>query len=111
MSATRGFRPRLEALEQRWVPATIRVVGGVLLVSDQTGPLTITPSANAAGVVTVSDGGKGGVTVSGVGRLIAITGTSRADSITFNGGTGGFKGDVLIRSGNGDDTVTVSGGT
>ncbi len=106
MRRTRIIAPKLEQLEGRWVPATIRLVAGNLFISDQVSALTVTVTTTP-GKVTVIDGTKT-VNVSGVGKLISITGTNLTDSIKFNGNTG-FKGSLIIRSGNGNDTITLSG--
>ena len=49
-----AFRPVLEGLEQRWVPATIKVIAGNLYVSNQVGTLTVS-TTGTAGQVTVND--------------------------------------------------------
>jgi hypothetical protein len=101
----KSFRPRLEALESRWVPATIRVTSGILIVSNQVGPLTVAPQATN-GAVKITDNA-GSVTVSGVGSLIEILGTNLGDTINFTGNTAGFRGNLIISSGNGSDNVTL----
>lgn len=108
-STMKGFRPRLEMLEDRWVPATVHDVVGDLLISAQSGPLTVTVSATVPGQVAVHDNG-GTVTYSDVGNLIEITGSNLADTITFSGNATDYAGNVLISSGNGADVVTLNGG-
>jgi hypothetical protein len=105
MRIKQSARPMLEGLEQRWVPATIKVVSGNLYVSAQVGTLTVTTLGS--GKVTVDDSGKA-VTVSGVGGLISITGTNAANTINFRATTA-FGGNVLINSGNGNDAVNLRG--
>ncbi|MFO0844796.1 MAG: hypothetical protein U0797_20760 [Gemmataceae bacterium] len=100
--------PTLERLEDRWVPATIRLVAGNLFISNQTGPLTVTATATP-GKFDVNDNGKL-VTVSGVGSLIALTGTNRADTINFKLAGNKFGGDLVLNTGNGNDVVSISGG-
>jgi hypothetical protein len=104
--ASKHSRPRLEILEERWVPATVRQIASELLISHQTGILSVAVSATA-GQVTVKDNGHA-VTYNGVGSLISITGTNSNDSITFTGGAG-FNGNLLINAGNGNDMVSVTG--
>lgn len=99
-------RPRVEALEDRWVPATVNVINGTMTISNQTGALVIAPQATA-GKVDVTDNGKT-VTYSGVGTSINVTGTTSGDSITFKGNTG-FNGNLTINGGNGNDTIDLSG--
>jgi hypothetical protein len=102
----RSFRPRLEALEQRWVPAAVRDVAGLLLISNPQGALTVTVTSSP-GVVNVQDSSGAG-TFTGVGTLISITGTNGNDSIAFRGGSG-FNGNLLINTQNGNDAVSVTG--
>jgi hypothetical protein len=108
-STLKGYRPRLEILEERWVPATVRDVAGDLLISNQSGPLIVTVSTTVAGQVAVHDNG-GTITYSGVGSLIDITGTNLGDSITFSGNPTNYAGNLLINSGNGADSITLNGG-
>ncbi len=105
----KGFRPRLEALEERWVPATVKDVAGNLLISNQNGPLTVTVSTTVVGQVTVKDNGSA-VTYSSVGSLIEITGSNLADGITFHGNATDYTGNLIVSGGNGADTVTLDGG-
>ena len=104
MRTKSSFRPKLEVLEDRWVPATIQLTSGILVVSHQVGPLTVAPTTTP-GQVAVTDN-TGTRTVSGVGTLIEILGTNAADTITFTGNTG-FNGNLIIDGGNGDDTITL----
>jgi len=108
-STTKGYKPQLETLEERWVPATVKNTFGDLFISNQNGPLTVTVSTTTAGQVTVKDNGSP-VTYSGVGSLIEITGTNLPDSITFNGFTANYAGNLLVLSGNGTDIVNLNGG-
>ncbi len=105
------IRPKLEQLEGRWVPATIRLVAGNLFISHQAGPLVVESTA-VAGQFKITDSAKT-VIVNGVGSLISITGTNLADKITFQanvaGGNKAFPGNLLINSGNGADLIDLSG--
>lgn len=112
MTRKRFAQPSLEGLEQRWLPATIRLIHGSLLISNQTGPLVVETMATP-GQMKISDAGKV-VVVSGVSRLVSITGTNASNSITFVGGTDvqgstPFNGNLLINSGNGADTIDLNG--
>jgi hypothetical protein len=69
-----AYRPRLESLEHRWVPATVNVIGGNLYISEQVGTLNV--SNLVGGQVRVQDSAKD-ITVSGVG------GTSRSASLHY----------------------------
>lgn len=97
-------RLSLEALEARWVPATIRLVSGILQVSNQTGDLTITQVAN--GKFSVLDGAKASGTFSGV-NSIQVTGTNAANKITVDLASFSLGGSLLINSGNGNDTIEL----
>jgi len=107
-STNKGFRPRLEMLEDRWVPATVHDVAGDLLISGQT-KSTLTVAATGVGQITVTDGTLSPVTYSNVGSLIEITGTNLSDTIIFSGVAADFAGNLLITSGNGNDIVDLSG--
>ncbi|NBO93477.1 MAG: hypothetical protein EBV06_14370 [Planctomycetia bacterium] len=104
-----SFRPLVENLEERAVPATISVVSGSLYVKNQLGNLTITPQATA-GQVRVQDSGNGqNIVFSGVSTGIYVTGTSLADNITVNATTNPFPGLVQISGGNSGDTINLQG--
>jgi hypothetical protein len=111
MSLKNRLRPLLEVLEDRTVPATIRVVAGSLFVSQQVGPLTVQSTA-VNGQFKVTDNAKT-VTVSGVGNLISITGTNLGNKINFqantDAGNKAFNGNLLINSGNGADIINIGG--
>ncbi len=102
----KGFRPWLEVLEGRWVPAMVHDVAGLLLISNPNGPLVVTVTSSPGTVVVQDNSGAAGYT--GVGTLISIIGTNGSDSITFHGGSG-FGGNVLISSGNGNDAIAFTG--
>src|SRR5262245_33551089 len=103
MRGKHTIRPSLEALENRWVPATIKLIGGNLFLSNQAGTLLVETTATP-GTINVTDAGKL-VTVSGVGKLISITGTNKNDVVQLKANTGAFPGSVLVNTGNGIDTV------
>src|SRR5262245_30344300 len=107
MRTKHAFRPTLEGLEERWVPATIKLVAGSLFVSNQVGDLSVETTA-VAGQVKVTDNAKA-VVVSGVGSLILITGTNLPNKINFVATAKTFPGQLLINSGNGADTIDLSG--
>lgn len=111
MSLKKRQRPQLEVLEDRTVPASVRVVAGNLLITQQVGPLTV-QSTTVTGQFKVTDSAKS-VTVNGVGTLISITGTNMANKINFQAnttaGNKAFNGNLLINSGNGADTINIGG--
>jgi hypothetical protein len=107
-------RPTLELLEDRAVPATVRFVSGTLLISNPslTGTstsLTVVQDPTTANKFTVKDGAMPNGTYSGVGN-INITGSNFRDLVTvdLNGKT--YTGNLLVNTGNGDDTIAVTGG-
>jgi hypothetical protein len=95
----------LEILEDRTVPATYRLLSGILLISNQTGALTITSTSGTA--VQVQDGAGPVVKFNGVGSVY-VTGTNLANAITFDDNTP-FNGNLFVNAGNGNDTVTLTG--
>lgn len=110
-----AYRPRLESLEHRWVPATVNVIGGNLYISEQVGTLNV--SNLVGGQVRVQDSAKD-ITVSGVGgtsrSAIYITGTAKNDTINFaanvNYTSGAFYGgNLYISGGNGNDIFNLAG--
>lgn len=105
MRSKHTVRPSLEALENRWVPATIKLVGGNLFITNQTGLLMVQTTATP-GKFEVTDAGKT-VTISGVGGLVSITGTNKADVIQFRANASAFAGSLLINTGNDIDTITL----
>jgi hypothetical protein len=105
MRSLYSFRPRIESLEDRAVPATISVLSGQLFVSNPSGDLTITTLGG--GQVKVEDNGSS-VTVSGVGTAINITGSNKADVINFDASIA-FPGRVQISGGNGNDEINLKG--
>lgn len=107
MLRVRRAQPHLEALEGRYAPATIRLIGGNLFISNNTGNLTVTATAN--NTFTVQDGLK---TVTGLkaGSGIFITSSNRKiETVTFDVADKLFTGNLLINSRNGNDTVNLIG--
>src|SRR5262245_49890624 len=94
----------LEHLEQRWVPATIKLVGSNLFVSNLSGPAPVLTATIGAGTIAVQDGG--GPTLTFKASNLFITGTNKNDTITVTGAT--MTGNLFINSGNGNDLVTIS---
>jgi hypothetical protein len=108
------LRPRLslEALEGRWVPATVRFVDGALLISQPSivnGASNITVTQTAADKFHVVDNGNSNGTFSGVSR-ISITGGNAAETDTVDLGGFTYDGSLAIQTGNGTDTVNVGVG-
>jgi hypothetical protein len=108
------LRPRLslEALEGRWVPATVRFVDGALLISHPSvvnGASNITVTQTAADTFRVVDNGNSNGTFKGVSR-ISITGGNATETDTMDLGGFTFNGSLAIQTGNGTDTVNVGVG-
>jgi hypothetical protein len=100
------FLPRLEALEERTVPATIRLIGDSLYISNQSAT-TLTLSATGPNTFTVQDGATAIANVK-VGGTISVTGRTLADEVKvlMNGQT--FTGNFFFNLGNGNDTIDMS---
>jgi hypothetical protein len=99
------FTPRLEALEERAVPATLRLIGDSLYISNQSAT-TLTLTATGTNTFTVQDGTTTLANVR-VGGTINITGRTLADEVKvlMNGNT--FTGNFLFNMGNGNDTIDI----
>jgi hypothetical protein len=107
MLRPRRAQPRLESLEGRYAPATIRLVGGNLFISNNTGDLTVTATAN--NTFSVTDGLK---TVTGLKAAsgVFITSSNRkVETVTFDVADKLFTGNLLINSRNGNDTINLNG--
>jgi hypothetical protein len=100
------FLPKLEALEDRTVPATYQLVSGSLFISNQTGTLTITSTGGTS--VQAQDGAGPKLSFTGVGTVY-VTGTNLGQQVTFNDTTT-FNGNFFVNTGNGNDSVTLAGG-
>ena len=87
------------------MPATIRLLGGNLYISNQAGLLLVETTATP-GKLNVTDAGKL-VTVSGVGGLVSVTGTNKNDTVQFKANAGPFAGSLIVSTGNGNDTVAL----
>ncbi len=106
MRVKHRVRPLLETLEDRWVPATVRLTGSTLLVSSQNGPLTVTQTA--LNQFNVHDNATPGTSYSNIASIV-ITGSNLSDSITLNFGTFQYTGSLTLNTGNGNDVVTITG--
>ena len=109
-------RPSLEHLEDRTVPATVRLVSGDLLVSNllvvgNRASVTLKATANNTFQVVDTEGGTGSASLGtyGVAGNIIVTGTNASDSITVNLNGHTYAGNVLINSGTGNDSIVVTG--
>jgi hypothetical protein len=100
----RTFAPQLEALEDRWIPATIRLVGGSVFISNQVGTLTITPQTGTS--VQISDGATVKVVA---GSNVFVTGTNLANTVEVDLATSSYNGNMSFAMGNGDDVVNING--
>lgn len=105
MQQHRPFRPALETLEDRTVPATIRFVSGSLFISNQNAALTLAPQGGT--VVKVTDGALV-TTFTGVGNIY-VTGTNKADTVTVDTAAGGFNSNLSFNMGNSNDVVNLVG--
>jgi hypothetical protein len=111
MSSRLLTRLSLEQLEERAVPATVRLIGGSLFVSNPlitSGADSITLTATGNNQFKVQDGTVSLGTYT-VGGNIYIFGSNAKDTITVNLAGHTFTGNVLVNSGNANDTVTVTG--
>jgi hypothetical protein len=102
----------LEALECRWVPATVKFVHGDLMISNPTvvnGASSITVTQTASDTFHVDDNGSSNGTFKGVSK-ISITGGSANETDTVDLGGFTFHGSLAIKTGNGTDTVNVGVG-
>ncbi|HVL14081.1 MAG TPA: hypothetical protein VM529_16040, partial [Gemmata sp.] len=110
MRQTRPFRPTLESLEDRAVPATVVVSGGNLEVSGQVGTLVVETTA-IAGLLRVTDD-TGTVRASGVTGRVRITGDGLGNVIRIAANAGSklaLPGVLVVNAGNGNDQVFLSG--
>jgi hypothetical protein len=108
----RRTRLYVEPLEDRWVPATVRLSGGYLLISPSTGEaaLTLTAKQTAANTFSVKDGASSLGTFGPVSNLY-ITGGNGADSVTIDLNGLAYTGNILANTGNGNDTIDVTNGS
>ena len=106
------YQPGLEALEDRTVPATIRLLpGGNLFISnpfDAGGTTNVQLTAVGNNQFDVIDNGTKLVTVT-VGGTIFYTGSNLADSFTVDMGAFTYTGNLQANMGNGTDTVDLTG--
>ena len=100
----------LEHLEDRWAPATVQFFNGTLFVSNPTVPATtgVVLTQTAANTFSVRDNGTPLGTYAGVGN-INYTGSNLADKFTLNLGALTYTGSLFANSGNGNDTISVTG--
>jgi hypothetical protein len=106
MLRVRRAQPRLESLEGRFAPATIKLIGGNLFISNNTGNLTVTATTNNK--FTVQDGLK---TVTGLKASagVFITSSNKSETVTFDIAAKVFTGNLFIHTRNGGDTVNING--
>jgi hypothetical protein len=111
MKQKRRVRIAVEQLEQRWVPATVRFVSGYLLISPSSGESAMNLTVKQATVnsFTVTDGASGLGTYSGVANIL-ITGANGADTVTVNLNGLAYAGNLTANTGDGNDTVNITGG-
>jgi hypothetical protein len=112
MRTKNSFRPRLEMLEDRWVPANVHFINGGLYISPSSGEagLNLTATQSSANHFTLKDGAATLGTFGPVSNLY-ITGGNGADTITVNLNALTYTGNLLFNTGNGNDSVAVSNGS
>jgi hypothetical protein len=112
MKQKKGVALHLEALEDRWVPATVRLISGSLFVSNPlitAGSSSLTLTQKAANSWQVVDGSATLGTYSGVGNLFIFGGNAKTTE-TVNLNTFTYGGNLFVNNGNGNDTVALSNG-
>lgn len=98
------FTPRVEMLEDRTTPATLRLIGGNAFISN---PATSTLSLTATGINTfnLTDGA---LSVNfTAGGTVFITGSNKADTINFDVAGNSFTGSLFVQGCNGNDTINI----
>src|SRR5437899_1813528 len=105
MNVRHRARLNLEHLEDRWVPASVLLINGTLLISPSPGEaaLTLTVRQTAANAFTVTDQGTLLGPFSPVSNLL-ITGGNGGDSVTVDVNGLNYTGGLLAFTGNGNDT-------
>jgi S-layer protein len=109
MSKRRRAHLRVEILEDRWVPANVRLASGYLLISPSAGEsaLNLTVQQTAANTFTVKDGASTLGTYGPVGYMI-ITGGNGADTITVDLNGLSYTGSILANTGAGNDVISIT---
>ena len=97
-------RPSLEVLEDRWAPATIAFINGLLQITGQTNTLTITQNANNS--FQVQDGAGSILTFKGVSSIIAST-PNGSSTVNVNLGALTYTGSLQLKTGNGNNTINL----
>jgi hypothetical protein len=97
----------IEVLEDRWVPATIRVLEGNLFITNpilNNGTANVTVQATGTNTFKITNGSS--VTVMAAENII-YSGSAVKTNLTLdlNGQT--YSGNVIISTGNGNDSVTI----
>lgn len=104
------FRPSLERLEDRYLPANVQLFHGALLISP--GPsqsaLGLTLTQTAVNTFSVIDRGKALGSYGPVAN-VAITGGNGDDTVTVNVGQFAYAGSLYANTGNGNDGISLQG--
>ena len=103
------MRPEMELLEDRTVPATLRLLSGSLYISNPVnagGATNVELRAVANNQFEVYDNGAKIATVN-VGGTIYYTGSNLPDTLTVNLQGNNFTGNLTATMGNGNDAVDV----
>src|SRR5439155_551019 len=120
MNHSKKARPAVEQLEDRWVPATIKLIGGTLFISNpfvNSGTATVKVTATANNTFTVSNGSTFKVGVAGnflaTGPFAAVT-LSPGQADTYGGNVQINNtlaaGSASTTVGNAASAVTIGGG-
>jgi hypothetical protein len=98
------YTPRVELLEDRTVPATLRLIAGHAFISNPS-TSTLTLTATGTNTFNLMDGT---LNVNfNVGGTLFIKGSNKADTISIDMAGNTFTGNLLIDSGNGNDVLDV----
>lgn len=99
------FRPKLEKLEDRSVPATVRFTSGILQLTNINSSTSFKITQTANNNFTVQDSGAP-LAYAGVGKIVVLD-NNVGRSITLDLGTFSYSGSVQINSNGGDDNVCI----
>ncbi len=119
MRKQKDRRPTLEVLEDRFVPATLHFVNGILSITGTVpaGTLTITQNATTANSFAVQETGSSSFGFTGVSQILATTPTSSPNASSPNGYTVNFNlngntytGSFTLKQGSGFNLVNFGEG-
>src|SRR3974390_864592 len=102
----------LEALEDRWVPATVRFDGANLYITNpfiKAGKSAVVVTESGPNTFAVTDDGQSNGSYLVTGN-ITIVGNNASDTVTVTPNASGILGNLSVRTGNGASSVSVNGG-